>query len=91
MDSYIDRPDFTDHEPMFSSDPEPMLAQAQFVAPTLATTHWESTWFAGENAFDPSYERATEALRRWVDGMEAALAKPASAPTRRARKPHRSR
>jgi hypothetical protein len=41
--------------------------------PAIAINHWESKWFAAGSAFDPSYERATAALRRWVDGMEAAL------------------
>jgi hypothetical protein len=41
--------------------------------PALAITHWEAKWFATGTAFDPSYDRATAALRRWVDGMEAAL------------------
>ena len=43
--------------------------------PAIALTHWELKWFAAGCAFDPSYERATAALRRWVDGMEAALSK----------------
>jgi hypothetical protein len=41
--------------------------------PAIATPHWEAKWFAAGSAFDPSYDRATAALRRWVDGMEAAL------------------
>ena len=41
--------------------------------PSNAITHWEAKWFAAGSAFDPSYDRATAALRRWVDGMEAAL------------------
>ena len=41
--------------------------------PALAITHWEAKWFAAGSALDPSYDRATAALRRWVDGMEAAL------------------
>ena len=41
--------------------------------PAIATKHWEAKWFAAGSAFDPSYDRATAALRRWVDGMEAAL------------------
>jgi hypothetical protein len=53
--------------------------------PTLATTHWESKWIAAEGAFDPSYERTTAALRRWIDGMEAALVRQQSGQrTRRA-------
>ena len=44
--------------------------------PAIAITHWEAKWFAAGSAFDPSYDRATAALRRWVDGMEAALNKP---------------
>jgi len=42
--------------------------------PILATTRWEARSFMAESVFDRSYERATAALRRWVDGMEAALA-----------------
>ena len=41
--------------------------------PAIAITHWEARWFASGSAYDPSYDRATAALRRWVDGMEAAL------------------
>ena len=41
--------------------------------PALAITHWEAKWFRAGSAFDPAYDRATVALRRWVDGMEAAL------------------
>jgi len=41
--------------------------------PAIAITHWEARWFAAGSAYDPSYDRATAALRRWVDGMEAAL------------------
>ncbi len=41
--------------------------------PAIAITHWEAKWFAAGSAFDPSYDRATAALRRWLDGMEAAL------------------
>jgi hypothetical protein len=43
--------------------------------PAIAITHWEARWFAAGSAYDPSYDRATAALRRWVDGMEAALRK----------------
>lgn len=43
--------------------------------PAIAITHWEAKWFATGSVFDPSYDRATAALRRWVDGMEAALEK----------------
>lgn len=39
----------------------------------LATSHWEARTFLAESVFDPSYERANAALRRWVEGMEAAL------------------
>lgn len=39
----------------------------------MAETHWESKWITAEGTFDPSYERTTEALRRWIDGMEQAL------------------
>jgi hypothetical protein len=39
----------------------------------IAETHWESKWITAEGTFDPSYERTTEALRRWIDGMEQAL------------------
>ena len=41
--------------------------------PALSTPHWEAKWLAAGSVFDPSYDRATAALRRWVDGMEAAL------------------
>jgi len=41
--------------------------------PAIAITQWEAKWFAAGSAFDPSYDRATAALRRWLDGMEAAL------------------
>jgi hypothetical protein len=41
--------------------------------PATATKHSEPKWFAAGTAFDPAYDRATAALRRWVDGMEAAL------------------
>ena len=41
--------------------------------PAIAITHWEAKWFSNGSASDPSYDRATAALRRWVDGMEAAL------------------
>jgi hypothetical protein len=43
----------------------------------IAMTHREARSFMAESVFDPTYERATAALRRWVDGMEAALAKAA--------------
>jgi hypothetical protein len=48
--------------------------------PAIANGHWEdqgcaTRGFAAGSAFDPSYDRATAALRRWVDGMEAALQK----------------
>jgi hypothetical protein len=43
--------------------------------PAIAITHWEAKWFAAGSAFDPSYDRTTAALRRWLDGMEAALNK----------------
>jgi hypothetical protein len=41
--------------------------------PASASAHWEAKWFAAGSAFDPSYDRATAALRCWLDGMEAAL------------------
>jgi len=41
--------------------------------PAIAITHWEAKWFRAGSAFDPAYDHATAALRRWVDGMEAAL------------------
>jgi hypothetical protein len=41
--------------------------------PAFANTHWEAKWFMAGSAYDPSYDRATAALRRWLDGMEAAL------------------
>ena len=51
-----------------------MLAERE---PAVAThhpsAHREAKWFAAHNAFDLSEDRATAALRRWVDGMEAAL------------------
>jgi len=34
---------------------------------------WESRWASAEGSFDPAYERANAALRRWVDGMEQAV------------------
>ena len=43
-------------------------------ASTIAQNHWETKWVTAEGAFDPAYERTNLALRRWVDGMEAALA-----------------
>ncbi len=48
--------------------------------PAIANTHWEdqglaTRGFAAGSAFDPSYDRTTAALRRWLDGMEAALQK----------------
>ena len=45
--------------------------------PLIANSHWETRLFIAESVFDRSYERATAALARWVDGMEAALAAPA--------------
>jgi len=53
---------------------QPKLAVAER-DPNIATSHWEAKSFLAESVFDPSYERATAALRRWVDGMEAALSK----------------
>jgi hypothetical protein len=53
---------------------QPKLALAEH-EPSIATSHWEAKNFLAESVFDPSYERATAALRRWVDGMEAALQK----------------
>jgi hypothetical protein len=53
-----------------------MSTQHTQAAPTtalIAETHWEAKWIAAERAFDPTYERTTAALRRWVDGMEQAL------------------
>jgi hypothetical protein len=41
--------------------------------PAIAIRHWEAKWFAAGSALNPSYVRATAALRCWVDGMEAAL------------------
>jgi hypothetical protein len=41
--------------------------------PASAIAHWEAKWFSAGSTFDPAYDRATAALRRWVDGMEAAL------------------
>jgi hypothetical protein len=46
--------------------------------PLIAETHWETKWIAADSAFDPTYERTTEALRRWVAGMEQALISSAS-------------
>jgi hypothetical protein len=43
--------------------------------PAIAGSQWEATWSTAGSTFDPSYDRATAALRRWVDGMEAALKK----------------
>jgi hypothetical protein len=45
---------------------------------TIAETHWETKWINAEGTFDPAYERTTAALRRWVDGMEKALANSAT-------------
>ena len=41
---------------------------------TSTPNHWETKWIAAEGAFDPAYERTNLALRRWIDGMEAAVA-----------------
>jgi len=41
----------------------------------IAQNHWETKWITAEGTFDPAYERTNQALRRWVDGMEAALLK----------------
>jgi hypothetical protein len=43
--------------------------------PAMANARGEARGFAAGSAFDPSYDRATAALRRWLDGMEAALQK----------------
>jgi hypothetical protein len=43
--------------------------------PAIANTNGEARGFAAGSAFDPSYDRTTAALRRWLDGMEAALQK----------------
>lgn len=59
MDKYYDRLTLAEREPA--------------LAATHLGTHWEAKWFAAGAAFDPSHDRATAALRRWVDGMEAAL------------------
>jgi hypothetical protein len=40
-----------------------------------ANASWEPNGDEAGSADDPSYDRATAALRRWVDGMEAALSK----------------
>jgi len=48
----------------------------------IAQNHWETKWITAEGTFDPAYERTNLALRRWVDGMEAALVK---GPPRRGR------
>jgi hypothetical protein len=53
----------TDRTSMFERDP------------AVANTHWENETPAAARTIDPSYDRATAALRRWVDGMEAALHK----------------
>jgi hypothetical protein len=57
--------------------------------PAIAIRHWEAKWFAAGSALNPSYDRATAALRRWVDGMEAALenANPEASPQVAARGP----
>jgi len=49
----------------------------------IAEPHWETKWIAAKGTFDPAYERTTAALRRWVDGMEAAFVKQ---PARRQRR-----
>ena len=36
-------------------------------------SQWQARWFATSGTLDPSYDRTTAALKRWVDGMEAAL------------------
>ena len=47
--------------------------------PTLiAESRWETRWISAETTIDPTYERTTAALRRWVDGMEQALVANAS-------------
>ena len=43
--------------------------------PAISIAYWEARWFASGSAIDPSHDRATAALKRWVDGMEAALSK----------------
>jgi hypothetical protein len=54
-----------------------MSTQHTQAAPTPAAlsaeSRWETKWIAAESVIDPTYERTTEALRRWVDGMEQAL------------------
>jgi uncharacterized protein YgfB (UPF0149 family) len=36
-------------------------------------SQWQARWLATLGTADPSYDRTTAALKRWVDGMEAAL------------------
>jgi hypothetical protein len=52
---------------------------------TTAENHLEVRWITADGTFDPTYERTTAALRRWVDGMEQALL--ASTATRGAARP----
>ena len=40
---------------------------------TTAENPLEVRWITVDGTFDPTYERTTAALRRWVDGMEQAL------------------
>jgi hypothetical protein len=39
----------------------------------LAVSHWEARLFASLANYDPAYERAMTAVRRWVESMEATL------------------
>ena len=55
---------------MYTYQQKPGIAERD---PNIATSHWEARTFLAESVFDPSYERANAALRRWVEGMEAAL------------------
>jgi hypothetical protein len=38
----------------------------------IATTHWEAKSMTAF-AYDPAYERALSAVRRWVESMEGTL------------------
>ena len=53
---------------------------------TPAVAEREARTGLAESVYDSSYERTTAALRRWVDGMEAALAHSAPRKTKEVRK-----
>ena len=53
---------------------------------TPVVAEHEARTLRAESIYDSSYERTTAALRRWVDGMEAALAHSAAPKTKEVRK-----